>query len=72
MQDKRRRSLVPQSGTRDDKYVVDYEEEETAFRNDILFMKRFTRETPFLPLVSHKITCHPEFRQIEACEDLEE
>jgi hypothetical protein len=48
------------------------EEEEAAIRNDILLMKCFTRESPLLPPISHKITCHPEFRQIGACGDLEE
>ena len=69
LQYERRRSLT---SVRDDRYVVDYEEEEAAIRNDILFMKCFTRESPLLPPISHKITCHPEFRQIGACGHLEE
>ena len=49
LQKERRRSLA---GARDDMYVFDYQEEESAIRNDILFMKYFTCESPILPPLS--------------------
>ena len=45
---------------RDDMYVVDCQEEESAIRNDILFMKFLSRESPLLPPANQLHTCHPE------------
>jgi hypothetical protein len=35
-------------------------EEEAAIRNDFLFMKYFTLESPLLPPANKLHTCHPE------------
>jgi hypothetical protein len=35
-------------------------EEEAAIRNEILFKKYLSRESPFLPLANQLLTCHPE------------
>ena len=49
LQIERRRSLA---GARDDMYVFDYQEEESAIRNDILFLTYFSCESPILPPMS--------------------
>jgi hypothetical protein len=63
----RRRSLIPPNlrklrfvGIRDDRLFCGTQEEETAIRTDILFMKYFTHESPFLPPANQLHTCHPE------------
>jgi len=62
-----RRSLIPPNlrklrfvGIRDDRLFCGTLEEEAAIRNDILFIKYFTRESPLLPPVNQLHTCHPE------------
>ena len=63
----RRRSLIPPNlrklrfvGIRDDRLFCGKLEEEAAIRNDIIFMKYFTRESPLLPPANQLHTCHPE------------
>ena len=62
-----RRSLIPPNlrklrfvGIRDDRLFCGTLEEEAAIRNDILFMKYFTNESPLLPPANQPHTCHPE------------
>jgi hypothetical protein len=35
-------------------------EEEAAIRNDLLFMKYFSFESPLLPPANQQHTCHPD------------
>jgi hypothetical protein len=54
---------LPLKRDRDDKLFCVTEEEEAAIRNEILFMKYFTRESPLLPLINQLHNCHPEQRE---------
>jgi hypothetical protein len=38
-------------------------EEEAAIRNEFLFKKYFTRESPLLPPDNQQDTCHPEHQR---------
>jgi hypothetical protein len=51
---------LPLKRDRDDRLFWGTLEEEAAIRNDLLFMKYFTREPPLLPPVNQQHTCHPE------------
>jgi hypothetical protein len=47
-------------GIRDDRLFCGTLEEEAAIRFELLFMKYFGRESPFLPPANQLDTCHPE------------